>query len=114
MAKPEPINFKEMKEDLEKTADVILRECLDKEDCNTYEPTKSQDMIHLITEKCIEKLPAIYKTYKFTATCTLINTKEGGLHMASSCYWDNETDGNVYVKLNKGILCFILNIFALH
>jgi dynein light chain Tctex-type 1 len=111
---PEPNNFKDMQELVKKIGADIINDYKNRDVCKNYDQAKAADLTHEITEAAIKKLSEHFKTYKFTVTCTLLNKKEGGLHMSSSCYWDNNTDGNVLIQDSNDALYFILNVFALY
>lgn len=46
-----------------------------------------------IVEICLKKLTGLNKPFKYIATCTIMQKNGAGLHAASSCYWDNASDG---------------------
>ena len=49
-----------------------------------------------------------------TLSLIILNKKEGGIHMSSSCYWDTTNDGNVLVKDDNDAVYIIANVFALY
>ena len=114
MAQQEPNKFSDMKDKAEGAVKAILEEYKTKDECLHYDQSKAADTTHKITEAVIKKLSEMYTTYKFTCTCSILNKKEGGLHMSSSCYWDSNTDGNILAKDENDALYFILNVFALY
>ena len=44
-------------------------------------------------ESCIKKLKDLNKPFKYIVTAVLMQKNGAGLHTATSCYWDNTTDG---------------------
>lgn len=44
--------------------------------------------------------------YFLTVTCMIMQKNGAGLHTASSCYWNNDTDGSCTVRWeNKSMYC---------
>ena len=112
MANPEPNKFEEMKGTVEKETKAIVAEY--KSTIKNYKPDECSKQTHDISEKIVGKLSALYTSYKFTVTCIILNKKEGGLHMSSSCYWDATTDGNVIIKDDNDAVYIICNVFTLY
>ena len=50
-----------------------------------------------IIEQALKKLTGLNKPFKYIVTCTIMQKNGAGLHSASSCYWDNSTDGIFYM-----------------
>ena len=46
-----------------------------------------------MVEVCLKRLTALNKPFKYVVTCVIMQKNGAGLHTASSCYWDNTTDG---------------------
>lgn len=51
--------------------------------------------------------------YIFTVTCTIMQKNGAGLHTASSCYWDNATDGSCTVRWENKTMYCIVSVFGL-
>jgi dynein light chain Tctex-type 1 len=110
---PEPNKFDEnMKNTLEQSARKVIEEF--KQSIKNYNPEDCSKFTHEISEKVVESISKTYSTYKFTVTCIILNKKEGGLHMSSSCYWDATTDGNVIINESNDAVYIIVNVFTLY
>ncbi|KAL7059322.1 hypothetical protein AAHC03_012992 [Spirometra sp. Aus1] len=46
-------------------------------------------------------------------TCVIMQKCGAGLHTASSCYWDNTTDGSCTVRWENKSMYFIVTVFGL-
>ncbi|KAG8309671.1 hypothetical protein J6590_078967 [Homalodisca vitripennis] len=46
-----------------------------------------------------------------TVTCTIMQKNGAGLHTASSCYWDNTTDGSCTVRWENKTMYCIVSVF---
>ena len=46
-----------------------------------------------VVESCLASLTKLQKPFKYIVTCVIMQKNGAGLHTASSCYWDNSTDG---------------------
>lgn len=49
----------------------------------------------------------------FAVTCTIMQKNGAGLHTASSCYWDNVTDGSCTVRWENKTMYCIVSVFGL-
>ena len=110
---PEPNKFDDkMKSDLENNGKKVVEEY--KALIKNYNPDDCSKYTHEISEKVVESISKIFSTFKFTVTCIILNKKEGGLHMSSSCYWDATTDGNIIINESNDAVYIIVNIFTLY
>ena len=41
----------------------------------------------------MKKLTQLQKPFKYTVPCIIMQKNGAGMHTASSCFWDNQTDG---------------------
>uniref|UniRef100_A0A8C9VWD3 Dynein light chain Tctex-type 1 n=1 Tax=Scleropages formosus TaxID=113540 RepID=A0A8C9VWD3_SCLFO len=46
-----------------------------------------------VVETCLSQLAKLGKPFKYIVTCIVMQKNGAGLHAASSCFWDNTTDG---------------------
>lgn len=51
--------------------------------------------------------------FYLTVTCTILQKSGAGFHAASSCYWDNSTDGICTVRWESKTMYVIVSIFGL-
>ena len=66
-----------------------------------------------VVETCVKRLAALNKPFKYVVTCVIMQRNGAGLHTASSCYWDNDTDGSRTVRWeNKSMYC-VTTVFGL-
>ncbi|KAI9105015.1 Tctex-1 [Phlyctochytrium arcticum] len=66
-----------------------------------------------IVEQCLKKLTGLNKPFKYIVTCTIMQKNGAGLHAASSCYWDNSSDGSSTYKYESKTMYAIVNVFGL-
>ena len=55
----------------------------------------------------------IFHNYHFSVTCVIMQKNGAGLHTASSCYWDNSTDGSCTVRWENKTMYCIVSVFGL-
>lgn len=80
---------------------------------NTYSHQKVNNWTSSVVENVLGALCKLNKPYKYIVTCTIMQKNGAGLHTASSCYWDNATDGSCTVRWeNKTMFC-IVSVFGL-
>ncbi|KAI8913472.1 Tctex-1 [Gorgonomyces haynaldii] len=66
-----------------------------------------------IIEQTLKKLTSLGKPFKYVVTCTIMQKNGAGLHCASSCYWDNASDGSTTFKYDAKTMHVIVNVFGL-
>ncbi|KAH6573448.1 hypothetical protein BASA62_002975 [Batrachochytrium salamandrivorans] len=66
-----------------------------------------------IVEQALKRLTGLNKPFKYIVTCTIMQKNGAGLHAASSCFWDNSTDGSTTYKYDSKTMYVIVNAFGL-
>ncbi|XP_054706109.1 dynein light chain Tctex-type 1-like [Uloborus diversus] len=80
---------------------------------NVYQHSKVKQWSDKIVEQILNSLKDLHKPFKYIATCVIMQKNGAGFHTASSCYWDNTTDGSCTVRWeNKSMYC-IVSVFGL-
>ncbi|XP_014256006.1 dynein light chain Tctex-type 1-like [Cimex lectularius] len=80
---------------------------------NVYQKTKVNQWTTNVVESCLGNLAKLQKAFKYIVTCTIMQKNGAGLHSASSCYWDNTTDGSCTVRWENKTMYCIVSVFAL-
>jgi len=79
----------------------------------SYSNTKVSQWTSSVVEGCLLGLTGLQKPFKYIVNCTIMQKSGAGLHTASSCFWDNATDGCCTVRWeNKSLYC-IVSVFGL-
>ncbi|XP_051912338.1 dynein light chain Tctex-type-like [Hippocampus zosterae] len=78
----------------------------------TYSVTEGQIWATTICEKILKFLAAHNKNFKFIVNSLVMQKADCGLNISGSCYWDNEVDGSVTIRLDYASFVSITNIFA--
>ena len=65
-----------------------------------------------VVAQCVEQLPR-WEPFKYVVTCVIMQRTGAGLHTASSCYWDTETDGSRTVRWENKTMYCIVSVFGL-
>ncbi|XP_055046504.2 dynein light chain Tctex-type 1 [Misgurnus anguillicaudatus] len=80
---------------------------------NIYQQNRVSMWTSNVVEQCLSQLSKLGKPFKYIVTCIIIQKNGAGLQSASSCFWDNTTDGSCTVRWeNKSIYC-IVSVFGL-
>nr|ALX72360.1 cell protein CPr5 [Odontobuthus doriae] len=80
---------------------------------NAYQHSKVNQWTNSIVEQILGQLTKLNKPFKYIVTCIVMQKNGAGLHTASSCYWDDSTDGSCTVRWeNKTVYC-IVSVFGL-
>jgi len=92
---------------IERSIDPVLR-------AETYDAKKVQGWSADLVEHVLKFLQDLNKPFKYVVTCLIMEKNGAGLHTASTCYWDKETDGSVTVQWDNLTMTAIVTVFALH
>ncbi|KAK9959731.1 hypothetical protein ABG768_009833 [Culter alburnus] len=80
---------------------------------SSYQHSKINQWMSNIVESSLNQLTKLGKPFKYIVTCIILQKNGAGLHTASSCFWDNTTDGSCTVRWeNKTIYCSV-SVFGL-
>lgn len=80
---------------------------------NAYQHDKVNNWTGSVVENCLSVLTKLQKPYKYIVTCMIMQKNGAGLHTASSCYWNNETDGSCTVRWENKTMYCIVSVFGL-
>ena len=80
---------------------------------NGYAHAKVSQWTNAVVESCLASLTKLQKPFKYIVTCVLMQKNGAGLHTASSCYWDNSTDGSCTVRWENKTMYCIVSVFGL-
>ncbi|KAM9798196.1 dynein light chain Tctex-type 1 [Neosynchiropus ocellatus] len=80
---------------------------------NVYHHSRVNLWSTSIVQQCLSQLSKLGKPFKYIVTCVIMQKTGAGLQTASSCFWDNTTDGSCAVRWeNKSMYC-IVTVFGL-
>ncbi|XP_069696313.1 dynein light chain Tctex-type 1 [Periplaneta americana] len=80
---------------------------------NAYQHNKVNQWTSSVVEACLGALTKLQKPFKYIVTCTIMQKNGAGLHTASSCFWDNSTDGSCTVRWENKTMYCIVSVFGL-
>nr|XP_029727880.1 dynein light chain Tctex-type isoform X2 [Aedes albopictus] len=80
---------------------------------NAYQHDKVNNWTGSVVETCLSVLTKLQKPYKYIVTCMIMQKNGAGLHTASSCFWNNETDGSCTVRWENKTMYCIVSVFGL-
>lgn len=66
-----------------------------------------------IVEQCLKRLSSLNKPFKYIVTCIIMQKNGAGLHTASSCYWDNSSDGSAAYRYDSKTMYTIVHVYGL-
>ncbi|XP_031178059.1 dynein light chain Tctex-type 1 [Sander lucioperca] len=80
---------------------------------NAYQHSRVNQWSTSVVEQCLSQLSKLGKPFKYIVTCIITQKNGAGLQTASTCFWDNSSDGSCAVRWeNKSMYC-IVNVFGL-
>ncbi|KAM8847339.1 dynein light chain Tctex-type 1 [Synchiropus picturatus] len=80
---------------------------------NVYHHSRVNLWSTSVVQQCLSQLSKLGKPFKYIVTCVIMQKTGAGLQTASSCFWDNTTDGSCAVRWeNKSMYC-IVTVFGL-
>lgn len=75
----------------------------------SYQNNKVNQWTSSVVEQCLNQLTKLGKPFKYIVNCLIMQKTGAGLHTASSCYWDNSTDGSCTIRWeNKTMYCIVI------
>merc|ERR1739848_717933 len=80
---------------------------------SSYQQSKIDSWTNQVVEASLGKVAALEKAFKYTVTATLMQKTGAGLHAASSCYWDANTDGSCTVRWENKTMHCAVTVFGL-
>lgn len=80
---------------------------------NIYQHSKVPQWTNTIVEHILTQLTKMSKPFKYIVTCVIMEKNGAGLHTATSCYWDNTTDGSCTVRWENKTMYCIVSVFGL-
>ncbi|XP_071448782.1 dynein light chain Tctex-type 1 [Hetaerina americana] len=80
---------------------------------NMYQNSKVSQWTSTVVESCLASITKMQKPFKYVVTCTIMQKNGAGLHSASSCFWDNKTDGTCTVRWENKTMYCIVSVFGL-
>lgn len=80
---------------------------------NAYQQNKVNQWTSSVVEQCLNQLTKLGKPFKYIVTCVIMQKNGAGLHTASSCYWDNSSDGSCTVRWENKTMYCIVSVFGL-
>lgn len=93
---------------------AIIKEGIDSVLTNTtYNHIKVPQWTSNVIESCMKKLKDTGKPFKYIVTAILIQKNGAGLHTATSCFWDNSTDGSATFRWENKTMYCIVTVFGL-
>ncbi|XP_022650087.1 dynein light chain Tctex-type 1-like isoform X1 [Varroa jacobsoni] len=80
---------------------------------NIYQVSKVPQWTNTTVEHILSQLTKQNKNLKYVVSCVIMQKNGAGLHTASSCYWDNTTDGSCTVRWENKTMYCIVSVFGL-
>ncbi|CAG0912753.1 unnamed protein product [Notodromas monacha] len=78
-----------------------------------YNPTKIKSLTNGVVEKIVTQLTRLNKPFKYIVTCLIMQKSGAGLNSASSCYWDDSSDGVCNVRWDNKTLYCMVSVYGL-
>eukprot|EP01116_Phalansterium_solitarium_P000725 TRINITY_DN10579_c0_g1_i1.p3 TRINITY_DN10579_c0_g1~~TRINITY_DN10579_c0_g1_i1.p3 ORF type:complete len:114 (-),score=38.68 TRINITY_DN10579_c0_g1_i1:355-696(-) len=92
----------------------IIKESVESTLQNTvYNHSKVPQWTSNVVEQCLKRLSALNKPFKYVVTCIIMQKNGAGLHTASSCFWDNTSDGSCSHRWENKNMYAITSVFGL-
>ncbi|XP_065908450.1 dynein light chain Tctex-type 1-like [Dysidea avara] len=80
---------------------------------NNYQHNKVNQWTSAVVEQCLNQLTKLAKPFKYIVTCVIMQRNGAGLHTASSCFWDNTSDGSCTVRWENKTMYCIVSVYGL-
>ncbi|XP_065185014.1 dynein light chain Tctex-type 1-like [Sycon ciliatum] len=80
---------------------------------SNYQHNRINQWSSAVVEQSLNSLTKLGKPFKYIVNCVIMQKTGAGFHQASSCYWDNATDGSCTVRWENKTMYCIVSVFAL-
>ncbi|KAF7669575.1 hypothetical protein LDENG_00173810 [Lucifuga dentata] len=80
---------------------------------NAYQHSRVNQWTTSVLEQCLSQLGKLGKPFKYIVNCIIMQKNGAGLQTASSCFWDNSTDGSCTVRWENSSMYCIVSVFGL-
>ncbi|KAG5265857.1 hypothetical protein AALO_G00247120 [Alosa alosa] len=80
---------------------------------STYQQSRVNQWTSSVVESSLSQLTKLGKSFKYIVTCIILQKNGAGLHTASSCFWDNSTDGSCTVRWENKTMYCIVSVYGL-
>mmetsp|Transcript_1974 Transcript_1974/g.2706 ORF Transcript_1974/g.2706 Transcript_1974/m.2706 type:complete len:114 (-) Transcript_1974:209-550(-) len=101
--------FHQIKEEAQNKLNEVVEDVLRTAE---YNAASVPEWTSIICQQSINTLTSISKTFKYTATCFIIQKTDGGVTMNTASFWDPDMDGHCSIRWeNSSLLCYVL-VFA--
>lgn len=78
-----------------------------------YQHNKVAQWTSNIVEQALKRLTSLNKPFKYIVTAIIMQKNGAGLHTASSCFWDNTSDGSCTVRWENKTMYCIVSVYGL-
>ncbi|EDQ92428.1 uncharacterized protein MONBRDRAFT_19126 [Monosiga brevicollis MX1] len=93
---------------------AIIKESIDQSiGQSSYQHSKVNQWTSNVVEQCLKRLTGLGKPFKYIVHCVILQKNGAGLHTASSCFWDNSTDGSCTIRWENKTMHVIVSVFGL-
>ncbi|XP_028253624.1 dynein light chain Tctex-type 1 [Parambassis ranga] len=80
---------------------------------NAYQQRRVNQWTTNVVEQCLSQLNKLEKPFKYIVNCVIMQKNGAGLHVTSSCFWDNTTDRSCAVNWENQSMHCIVCVFGL-
>lgn len=87
-----------------------LEECIGN---SIYDHSKVNTWLSNVLNSIVSIIIKLQKAYKYIVTGTIVQKNGSGLHTASSCIWNNNTDGHCTLRWDNNTMYCIISVFGL-
>lgn len=110
MADKEMTTFTEVKPKIEEEVKKVVESILKGK---VYNQKDSDKWVESVTKETIVKIKDVTANFKYIAACVILEKKDAGLSISSSCFWDSTKDGSFTTSWQNDTILCVVNIYAL-
>merc|ERR1712086_199499 len=78
-----------------------------------YDPKQVQTWIERINTQALDKLQQLSQSFKLIVSTIVVQKNGAGIHVSSTCFWEQATDGNLTFRWENKSMYVIIQIFGL-
>lgn len=101
--------FADIREQVYKITQEVVENSLQK---RVYSSKDVQNWVNVVADNVMRALTDYNKNFKYMVTSIIMQKSDSGLNVASTCYWNSQSDGYCTIKWENQSMFCIVNVFA--
>ena len=99
---------------IEQVTEIIKSAITDKfASRHTYQSDQVESWTRELAQICTDEFSKLKGSYKYITHVMIMQRTGGGMHTASCCYWDQNSDGNCVLRWENQDIHVVVDVFGI-